>query len=66
MPDDMQPVITTNEIKNGSMVTLVFETGSNSQIRHPEVNLHEASGAMNARITGRFDDPRYYTGDSAS
>jgi|TARA_R100000988_G_C3931044_1_gene131456 hypothetical protein len=66
MPDDMQPVITTNEIKNGSIVTLVFETGSNSQIRHPDVNQHEASGDMNARITGRFDDPRYYTGDSAS
>jgi hypothetical protein len=62
----VRPVTTAaSGIRNGSMVTLVFETGL-VQKRAPDVNQHEASGAMNIRTSGRFDDVRYYTGDTPS
>tara|TARA_R100000084_G_C4545698_1_gene97678 strand:+ start:315 stop:509 length:195 start_codon:yes stop_codon:yes gene_type:complete len=57
MADDIRPVTNAAAgIKNGSLVTLVFETGSNSQVRSPDVNQHEASGDIVTRVAGRFDE----------
>lgn len=43
-------------IQNGSLVTMVFETGSNSQVREPEVNQFVDSGTLDASLSGRFDE----------
>ena len=44
-------------IQNGSLVTLVFETGTLSvQSRDPDVNQFVDSGVMNVRTSGRFDE----------
>jgi hypothetical protein len=59
-PDVMRPVISGNLIQNGSMVTLIFESGDNSQIRSPDVNQHMASGAIEDKYANRFDDIDYY------
>lgn len=64
----IRPVTTAAAgIQNGSIVTMVFESGAGSvQKRAPDLNQHETSGAMNIRTSGRFDDVRYYTGDTPS
>ena len=55
--DAVRPVTTAEAgIQNGSLVTLVFESGDNSQSRAPDVNQFVASGDMNARTSGRFDE----------
>lgn len=54
-----------NPIKNGGIVTLVFETGTAAS-GLPLVNQFVPSGTMRTRLENRFDDVRYYTGDSAS
>jgi hypothetical protein len=69
MPSEaIRPVTTAaSGIQNGSIVTLVFNSGAGSvQKRAPDFNQHAASGAMNIRTSGRFDDVRYYTGDLPS
>lgn len=55
-PTAVQAVIDGNPIINGSLVTLVFEGGSNTQRRSPDVNSFVASGVMNVRTSGRFDE----------
>jgi|TARA_A100001391_G_scaffold201335_1_gene188101 hypothetical protein len=55
--DAVRPVTTAAAgIQNGSLVTLVFESGDNSQSRAPDVNQFVASGDMNVRTSGRFDE----------
>ena len=62
--ESIRPVTTAaNGIQNGSIVTLVFESGA-VQKRAPDINHFETSGALNIRTSGRFDDVRYYTGDT--
>lgn len=65
MSDVLRPVITSNEIKNGSMVTYQNNTGSFSK-RDPDLNSFVPSGTMKTRLEDRFDDVRYYTGDTSS
>lgn len=60
-PDVMRPVISGNLIQNGSMVTLTFDSGQNTQIRNPEVNQHMPSGTMESKYADRFDDIYYYS-----
>ena len=55
----------SNPIKNGGMITLVFETGIAAS-GEPLVNQFVPSGTMQDRLKDRFDDIRYYTGDSSS
>ena len=43
-------------INNGGMVTLVFESASNTQQRDPDVNQFVASGTMESRLANRFDE----------
>jgi len=45
------------------MVTYQSKTGEN-RTRDPDVNSFIPSGTMVARLDTRFDDVRYYTGDS--
>jgi hypothetical protein len=63
MSDVIRPVITTNVIKNGSVITYQNNTGAFSK-RDPDVNSHQASGTIQTNLKDRFDDVRYYTGDS--
>jgi len=63
MSDVLQPIIGSNSIKNGSMVTYQSKTGEN-RTRDPDVNSFIPSGTLHTRLDTRFDDVRYYTGDS--
>jgi len=65
MSDVLKPVITSNEIKNGSMVTYTNNTGAFSK-RDPDLNSFVPSGTLQTRLEDRFDDVRYYTGDTSS
>ena len=65
MSDVLQPVIGSNTIKNGSMVVYQANTGSISK-RDPDVNSFIPSGTMYTRLDERFDDVRYYSGDTAN
>ena len=57
MADAIRPVTTAAAgIKNGSMVTLVFESGENTQIVAPDVNQFVASGTIESRLDARFDE----------
>jgi|TARA_Y100001937_G_scaffold121481_1_gene180329 hypothetical protein len=64
----------TTDIKNGSVIVSVGEIPAldengapASGLRiHPTVNQFVASGTMFSRLNTRFDDVRYYTGDSNS
>ena len=65
MSDEIVKAVKDGEpIKNGGIITLVFETGTAAS-GLPEVNSFVPSGTMYARYTGRFDNYRYYTGDTA-
>ncbi len=56
-PEAVRPVTTAAAgIQNGSLVTLVFESGENIQSRDPDVNQFVASGDINVRTSGRFDE----------
>lgn len=56
MSDVMRPVTTAAAgIKNGSIVTLVFETGQ-TQERNPDVNQFVPSGTIVSRLDERFDE----------
>lgn len=56
-PFAVQPVIPSNTVQNGSLVTFVTEAGTVSiEKRSPDVNQFIASGVMNIRTSGRFDE----------
>jgi hypothetical protein len=63
MSDVLKPVIAVNPIKNGAIVTYQNKTGEYSR-RDPDVNQFVPSGTMFTRLDTRFDDVRYYTGDT--
>lgn len=64
MPDEIVKAARDNEpIKNGGIITLVFETGTAAS-GLPQVNSFVPSGTMQTRLKDRFDDVRYYTGDT--
>lgn len=66
MPDEIVKAVKDGEpIKNGGTITLVFNTGTAAS-GLPEVNSFVPSGTMLTRYTNRFDDVRYYTGDTAN
>lgn len=65
MSDVLKPIIVLNDIKNGSIVTHQNNTGEYAK-RDPDLNSFVPSGTMVANLDERFDDVRYYTGDSAS
>lgn len=54
-PYAVQPVISLNEIRNGSMVVFVNEVGG-FETRAPDINQYVSSDLMNIRTSGRFDE----------
>jgi len=65
MSDVLKPIIGVNPIKNGSIITYQNKTGEYSR-RDPDVNQFVPSGTMFTRLDTRFDDVRYYSGDTAN
>jgi hypothetical protein len=65
MSDVIRPVITANTIKNGSVVIYQNKTGEFSK-RDPDLNQFVPSGTIQTRLDERFDDVRYYSGDTAN
>lgn len=65
MSDVIRPVITANTIKNGSVVIYQNKTGEFSK-RDPDLNQFVPSGTILTRLDERFDDVRYYSGDTAN
>lgn len=65
MSDVLKPVIDGNSIKNGSMVVHQTNSGA-TRTRDPDVNSFVPSGTMFTRLDTRFDDVRYYSGDTAN
>lgn len=66
MADVIKPVIPANDVKNGAAITFTFNTGEYAQYDSQITDLQIASGTTNQRLKTRFDDVRFYTGDSAS
>jgi len=62
----IQPVTGGNFV-NGSVIVSVDKDGviTNHKIP-PKVNQDLEALTQSGTLTGRFDDPRYYTGDTAS
>ena len=54
----------SNPIKNGGLITLVYETGTAAS-GEPLLNQFVPTGTMKTRLEDRVDDVRYYTGDTA-
>ena len=54
----------SNPIKNGGLITLVYETGTAAS-GEPLLNQFVPTGTMKTRLEDRFDDVRYYTGAPA-
>ena len=56
MPDEVvRAAKDGNPIKNGAMITLVFETGTAAS-GLPEINQFVPSGTMQTRLQNRFDE----------
>jgi hypothetical protein len=55
----------SGEAKNGNAVVSVTQVGV-TQILSADMNVFVGSGTFFERLGGRFDDVRYYSGDSAS
>tara|TARA_Y100001973_G_C5130454_1_gene297463 strand:- start:574 stop:774 length:201 start_codon:yes stop_codon:yes gene_type:complete len=66
MADVIKPVIPANAVKNGAAITLSLNTGEYERVDSQITDLQIASGTTNQRLSTRFDDPRYYTGDANS
>ena len=63
MSDVLKPIIGSNPIKNGSVVTYQNKTGQFAK-RDPDLNSFVPSGTLHTRLATRFDDVRYYSGDT--
>lgn len=50
---------------NGYVIVSVQKTG-NYKALAPQINAYLPSGTLHSKYTNRFDDTRYYSGDSAS
>ena len=67
MPDEItNKAKSSTEINNGGIVTFVRETGEYVAASGSMINQFVASGTLQSRYQDRFDDYRFYTGDSAS
>ena len=69
MADGMTTCISSNAQVSGRVVTKVSVCNANGLTTHkrdPKINEQINSAAFNTKYTNRFDDPRYYAGDTAS
>ena len=57
----------SGEANNGNAVVFITPVGASSaEILSADRNVFVGSETFFKRLDGRFDDPRYYSGDSAS
>lgn len=69
MADCTTKCIDANAQKSGRIVTKVGTcnaAGLTTHVRDPKIQEQVDSTAFETKYTSRFDDPRYYTGDTAS
>jgi hypothetical protein len=65
MANDIQAAVSGIVVKNGTSVVSCTKTGEYSTINTYVTNFPSISD-IEAKYDGRFDEPRYYTGDSDS
>jgi hypothetical protein len=67
MPDVIQKVISANDYKNGSVVVSVDKLGvvTNHTI-NPKINQTSQIPTQSGILDNRFDDVRYYSGDTSA
>ncbi len=71
MPEDVihYPFTASNPMVSGKTVTRIpvaIATGPAVFTVSPKINREAGSGILRDEYTDRFDDPRYYAGDTAS
>lgn len=65
MANDIQAAINNNAIKNGTLVASCTKTGKYSVTNTYAKNIPTITD-IQSKFDDRFDDPRYYSGDSAT
>jgi hypothetical protein len=65
MANDIQAAISGVEVKNGTAIVSCSWTGEYSTL-NKYVNNSPTIADIEDKYTERFDDPRYYTGDTSS
>lgn len=65
MANDIQVAVSGSQIKNGTSVVTCLRTGEYS-VLNTYVSNQPTISDIESKYDGRFDEPRYYTGDSAS
>lgn len=65
MANDIQVAVSGNVIKNGTSVISCTRTGEYA-VLNTYVKNTPSIVDIESKYDGRFDEPRYYTGDSAS
>lgn len=67
MANDIDEAISANDIKNGTAVVGCLVTGfSDKFTNNNSVSNKPTITDIQAKYDARFDEPRYYTGDSAT
>lgn len=67
MPDVIQKSVSSNDYKNGTVVVSVDRLGviSNHTI-NPRINQTSQINSQSGILDSRFDDVRYYSGDTSA
>jgi len=65
MANDIIKAKTSNDIKNGTALVSVNKAGS-TKTEDTYVSNSPTMSNIQAKYDTRFDDPRYYTGDTAN
>lgn len=65
MANDIQVAVSGNVIKNGTSVISCTRTGEYA-VLNTYVKNTPVIADIESKYDGRFDEPRYYSGDSAS
>jgi hypothetical protein len=66
MANDIQKSVSANNIKNGTTVVSTCARNGNYQTLDTYVSNKPTIADIESKYDGRFDEPRYYSGDSAS
>jgi hypothetical protein len=68
MPDEItnRAKSAVSPINNGGIVTFVQETGQYVTASGSMINQFVPSGTLQTRLEDRFDDYRFYSGDTSS
>ena len=67
MANDINEAISSNEIKNGTAIVGCLPTGPTDKFKNNDkVSNKPTMATIEAKYDARFDDPRYYAGDTAN